>query len=236
MSTILFPNAKRGHVKFDWLESHHSFSFGSWYNPELISFGALRVINDDIIDAGSGFGTHPHNNMEIVTIPLSGSLAHADSTGTKEVIKTGEVQIMSAGTGIEHSEFNASKTEKVTLLQIWVLPKARNIKPRYDQSTFELKPNSWTTIVSPDQSENQILPLWINQDAYFNLARIEKDQTLEYSLNNQTSGMYLFLIEGSITTLSQKLGARDALGVVNQKEIAITAEQDSYVLLMEIPF
>ena len=172
MKTIFHPAAERGHVNFGWLDSHHSFSFGHWHNAEKMHFGALRVLNDDVVNAGAGFGTHPHDNMEIVSIPLSGALAHKDSTGTSEVINTGDVQIMSAGSGLSHSEFNASKTDPVNFLQVWVFPKQRNIKPRYDQKTFNANDrlNKWQAVVSADEKDQAV---WINQDAKFSLATIE---------------------------------------------------------------
>jgi len=177
MQTIFYPAPERGHVNFGWLDSHHSFSFGHWYDPAKVHFGALRVLNDDIVSGGGGFGTHPHDNMEIVSIPLKGSLAHKDSTGTDGIIRTGDVQIMSAGSGIRHSEFNHSKTEPTNFLQIWVFPKQRDIKPRYDQRRFDTKDriNKWQVVVSPDQKENA---LWINQDARFALANLEEGKEI----------------------------------------------------------
>ena len=180
MKAVFHPAAGRGSADFGWLKAKQSFSFGRWYDPEKIHFGALRVLNDDIIQGGQGFGTHPHDNMEIVTIPLHGALAHKDSTGGNGIINAGDVQIMSAGTGVTHSEFNASKTEDAQTLQVWVFPKHQNIKPRYDQRSFSdtRQKNSWQVVVSPDEKDGA---LWINQDAIFAVADVDAGNTLIYT-------------------------------------------------------
>ncbi len=177
----------RGHADHGWLNAHHSFSFANYYNPERIRFGTLRVLNDDIVQPGEGFGTHPHDNMEIVTIPLKGELAHKDNTGNKEVIRPGEVQIMSAGSGLTHSEFNNSKTDEINLLQIWVFPKEKNIKPRYGQKVFkpEDRKNKIKTVVSPKDSD----ALWITQDSYFSLASLDKDKKVSYEIKTKGNGL-----------------------------------------------
>jgi redox-sensitive bicupin YhaK (pirin superfamily) len=233
MEKVIHKAEDRGHANHGWLDAHHSFSFANYYNPERTRFGVLRVLNDDIIQAGEGFGTHPHDNMEIVTIPLSGELAHKDSTGNKEVIRKNEVQIMSAGSGLTHSEFNNSKTDEINLLQLWVFPKERDIKPRYDQKVFEPadRQNKIQTLVSP-KDENA---LWINQDAYFSRADIDKDVEVEYDLNTKKNGVYVFVIEGKIEFDGELLSKRDAVGITEADKIKITAKEKSEVLLIEVP-
>ena len=223
----------RGHADHGWLNAHHSFSFANYYNPERIRFGTLRVLNDDIVQPGEGFGTHPHDNMEIVTIPLRGELAHKDSTGNKEIIRPNEVQIMSAGSGLTHSEFNNSKTEEINLLQIWVFPKEKNIKPRYDQKVFDPadRINKIKTVVSPSDKD----ALWINQDAYFSLSGLDKDKTVNYQMKSKGNGLYVFLIEGKIEIEGETLGRRDAIGLELINEIEIKAVEKSEVLLIEVP-
>lgn len=233
MEKVIHKAEDRGHANHGWLDAHHSFSFANYYNPERTRFGVLRVLNDDIIQAGEGFGTHPHDNMEIVTIPLTGELAHKDSTGNKEVIRKNEVQIMSAGSGLTHSEFNNLKTDEINLLQLWVFPKERNIKPRYDQKVFEPadRQNKIQTLVSP-KDENA---LWINQDAYFSRADIDKDVEVEYDLNTKKNGVYVFVIEGKIEFDGELLSKRDAVGITEADKIKITAKEKSEVLLIEVP-
>jgi len=234
MQTIFYPAPDRGHVNFGWLDSHHSFSFGHWYDPAKVHFGALRVLNDDIVSGGGGFGTHPHDNMEIVSIPLKGSLAHKDSTGTDGIIRTGDVQIMSAGSGIRHSEFNHSKTEPTNFLQIWVFPKQRDIKPRYDQRRFDTKDriNKWQVVVSPDQKENA---LWINQDARFALANLEEGKEISLVPKFKGNGVYVFVIDGEITIDNKKIGKRDAIGISETDGFSIKADKSSEILAIEVP-
>ncbi|MBK8551457.1 MAG: pirin family protein [Ignavibacteria bacterium] len=223
----------RGHADHGWLNAHHSFSFANYYNPERIRFGTLRVLNDDIVQPGEGFGTHPHDNMEIVTIPLKGELAHKDSTGNKEVIRANEVQIMSAGSGLTHSEFNNSKTDEINLLQIWVFPKEKNIKPRYEQKLFkpEDRLNKIKTVVSPDDSD----ALWINQDAYFSLTGLNKEKSVTYEIKRKGNGLYVFLIEGQIEIEGELLSRRDALGLEDLDSVEFKAIEKSEVLLIEVP-
>jgi hypothetical protein len=234
MKTTIHKADSRGLAEHGWLTSRHTFSFAGYHNPERMRFGLLRVLNDDIVQAGEGFGTHPHDNMEIVSIPLSGELAHKDSTGTKEVIKTGDVQIMSAGSGLTHSEFNNSQTEPVNFLQIWVFPKERDIKPRYEQKSFprEERINKIQTVVSPEKSEGS---LWINQDAKFSLASPEKGKSLIYGAANPASGIYVFVIEGNIDAAGEKLGKRDAIGIEEADKVELTANEDSEILIIEVP-
>jgi redox-sensitive bicupin YhaK (pirin superfamily) len=223
----------RGLANHGWLISRHTFSFASYYNPDRVNFGALRVLNDDIVKPGMGFGKHPHDNMEIISIPLSGSLAHKDSTGNEKEIKTGEVQIMSAGSGIEHSEYNYSKTEEVNFLQIWILPKEKNIAPRYEQKDFSeaLKTNQMVTIVSPEKEG----ALWINQNSELSLGQFKKGASITHKLNYTGNGIYAFLINGKMKVNDAVLNKRDAVGFFDLKEINIESLEDSKILLIEIP-
>lgn len=233
MENILYQSHTRGHANHGWLDSYHTFSFAGYFNPERVHFGAIRVFNDDVIVGGTGFGTHPHANMEIVSIPLSGALEHQDSTGRNKIIKTGEVQIMSAGTGIEHSEYNASKEDEVNFLQIWILPDKMNIEPRYDQREFPLEhhKNKLINVVAPDNSR----ALWINQKAWFYLGEIERDNEVEYKINENENGngIYLFVIEGEIEVADQKLQKRDGMGITGLDNLVIRASTDSKLLLIE---
>jgi redox-sensitive bicupin YhaK (pirin superfamily) len=227
----------RGYFDFGWLKTNHSFSFGNYFNPERIHFGALRVLNDDWIAPGMGFGTHPHDNMEIVTIPWLGSLAHKDSMGNVEVIKKGEVQIMSAGTGITHSEFNASNSESAEIFQIWVLPKIRGIKPRYGQKQFpkEGRENSFQLIVSPNGNDaSPTGPVWINQDAYFSLADLKKGTSIQYNKFNSENWIYIFIMSGEMQIGNQNLLRRDGIGLMDNSNSWI-AKDDSEILVIEIP-
>ena len=225
----------RGHANHGWLDSHHTFSFAGYHDPSRVNFGVLRVLNDDNVKGGMGFGQHPHDNMEIISIPLKGSLEHGDNTGGHGIIKSGEVQIMSAGSGIAHSEKNASKTEAVNFLQIWVFPKEKNITPRYDQKEFKSSEriNKLQTVISPEK-EN-ISSLWINQDAWFHLGNLKKGFTIDYALKKNINGVYAFIIEGEVTINGQKLNKRDGLGVWETDKISISADTDTEVLLMEVP-
>ena len=231
--TVYFAK-ERGHVNLGWLDSYHSFSFGHYHEPKKVHFGALRVVNDDNIAGGGGFGTHPHDNMEIVTIPLEGQLAHKDSTGNEGIIRKGDVQIMSAGTGIRHSEYNASTREDAKLLQIWVFPKLKNIKPVYSQKTYDLKDrkNKWQVVVSPDLTEQA---LNINQDARFALVNLDAGKSISYLMKWENSGLYLFVIEGGIQAADQLLSKRDALGVSDTSQIKIESVSDTQLLAIEVP-
>ena len=212
MKTVLHKSNSRGHVNFGWLDSHHTFSFGNYHNPERIQFGALRVLNDDIVSGGAGFGAHPHDNMEIISIPLKGALEHRDNTGGQSIIQAGEVQIMSAGTGITHSEKNASSSEEVNFLQVWVFPKEKNIAPRYDQREFSSvdRKNVFQPVVSPSKGNGS---LWINQDAWFSLGNFKEGSTTDYTLHKKGNGIYLFVIEGSVHVGNLELSRRDGLGI-----------------------
>jgi redox-sensitive bicupin YhaK (pirin superfamily) len=233
-TTVLHKADTRGHADHGWLNAYHSFSFASWYNPDRVQFGTLRVLNDDTIAAGMGFGTHPHDNMEIITIPLEGDLAHKDSMGNESTIKTGDVQVMSAGTGIQHSEFNPNANLQTKLFQIWLFPKTRNVTPRYQQITFDIdqQKNNFAQIVSPNPEDDGV---WIHQDAWFHLADFEEGFSKYYELKKDGNGMYVFVISGSITVDGQELETRDGLGITNFKTINIQATKDAKFLLMEIP-
>ena len=233
MKTILYTADSRGHVNHGWLDAHHSFSFGNYYDASRVHFGMLRVLNDDIVQGGMGFGTHPHDNMEIITIPLTGALEHKDSTGGHGVIKQYDVQVMSAGTGLYHSEFNHSKTDFVNLLQVWIFPKEKNIKPRYDQKTFlpTERENKLQTVVAPDNAE----ALYVHQDTWFSLGKFEAGKTTDYNINKKGNGVYLFVTEGSVTVGEQQLNKRDALGIYDTDTISITATTDAEYLLIDVP-
>jgi redox-sensitive bicupin YhaK (pirin superfamily) len=234
MKTILHKASTRGHANHGWLDSYHTFSFAGYYDPTRIHFGALRVLNDDVVKGAAGFGQHPHDNMEIVSIPLRGALEHGDNTGGHGIIKSGEVQIMSAGSGIAHSEKNASKTDDVNFLQIWVFPKEKNIQPRYDQKLFpaEERANAFQTVVAPDKKDGA---LWINQDAWFSLGKFSKGKNAEYELNKNTNGVYAFIIDGDVTINGQLLNKRDGFGVWETDKLSLTADSDAEVLLIEVP-
>ena len=234
MKTIFYPASERGHVNFGWLDSYHSFSFGNWHDPEKVHFGALRVLNDDMVEGGKGFDTHPHDNMEIVSIPLKGAIAHKDSTGTEGIIYSGDVQIMSAGSGIRHSEYNASHFDPVNFLQIWVFPKQRNIKPRHDQKAFDQsgRKGKWQVVVSPDKTEGGV---WINQDARMALTQLEAGKEISFSPVFSGNGVYLFVLEGAAEVEGKKLGRRDALGVSGTDAFTIKADTRTDLLAIEVP-
>jgi redox-sensitive bicupin YhaK (pirin superfamily) len=233
-NTIIHKANTRGHADHGWLNAYHSFSFASWYNPERVQFGALRVLNDDTIAAGMGFGTHPHDNMEIITIPLEGDLAHKDSMGNTETIKSGDVQVMSAGTGIKHSEFNPNKDQRTKLLQIWVYPNQQNVEPRYQQITLnpEDRKNKLQQILSPNADDSGV---WINQDAWFHLGKFDKGVSTTYNFKKEGNGVYAFILSGTITINGQELETRDGFGIWNTNSLEIKATSDAEFLLMEIP-
>jgi quercetin 2,3-dioxygenase len=234
MKTVIHRSEDRGAADHGWLKARHSFSFGSYYNPAKTHFGTLRVLNDDSIAAGKGFGSHPHENMEIVTIPLEGDLAHQDNMGNKSVIRKNDVQIMSAGSGVVHSEFNNSKSEYVKLLQIWVFPKIEDVKPRYEQKTYkpEDRKNKFQVVVSPDTNDGGV---WINQDAYFSLGDFEKGRDVSYKIRKQGNGIYIFILEGSAEINGEKLNRRDAIGISNIEKMDIKFNENTELLIIEIP-
>lgn len=234
MKTVIHRSNTRGHANHGWLDTNHTFSFAHYYDPARVHFGALRVLNDDFVDGGMGFGTHPHDNMEIISIPLQGDLEHRDSMGNTAVIRQNDVQIMSAGTGIQHSEYNKNKDSKVNFLQIWVFPKVRNITPHYDQKNFDPKnrENKLQLIVSPQKESEGV---WINQDAWFYLGNLKKGFQADHSLNQKGNGVYAFVIEGDVTINEQKLNKRDGMGIWDVDTLSITADSDAELLLMEVP-
>ncbi len=234
MKKIVHLANERGFADHGWLKAAHSFSFAQYYDPAKVHFGLLRVLNDDIVAPGMGFGMHGHDNMEIVTIPLEGMLAHKDSLGSEGTITAGEVQIMSAGSGIRHSEFNGSASEAVNLLQIWVFPKERNIEPRYDQKRFDtdLAQNRFQILVSPAEEEGA---LWINQNAVFAKGFFKSGGTYSYQVKHPGNGAYVFVIEGSIDLDSQLLARRDAVGVYDADRFDFEVKEDALVLVIEVP-
>ena len=236
MKTKLFEANSRGNADHGWLKANFSFSFGNYYNPERVQFGMLRVLNDDIIAGGMGFGTHPHANMEIITIPLEGGLKHRDSMGNEGVIRFGEVQVMSAGTGIKHSEMNASQNETAKTLQLWVFPDEEDVIPRYDQKSFDIENqiNTFVNIVSP-KDKNDGNALWVYQQTFFSLGIFEKGTTIIYKVNIPENGVYLFLIEGEIEVDNQILRTRDAMGIIDFEQFEIKINSKSKILLIEVP-
>jgi quercetin 2,3-dioxygenase len=235
MATVLHKSNTRGHANHGWLDSWHTFSFGSYHDPSRIHFGALRVLNDDTVAPGMGFGKHPHDNMEIISIPLEGDLEHGDSMGNTTVIRQGDVQAMSAGTGIVHSEKNKNNDKQVRFLQIWVVPKLKNVSPRYDQKTFsaDQKKNKLQTVVSPLGSDEDSVK--IHQDAWFSLGNLNKGTSLTYQLKKEGNGVYAFLLEGEIIINEIVLNRRDGLGITESEQLKIYANTDSQLLLMEVP-
>jgi hypothetical protein len=233
--TILHKAETRGDANHGWLHSRHTFSFADYYDPKRMHFGALRVLNDDRVEAGMGFGTHPHENMEIVSIPLEGDLEHKDSMGNVSVIKSGDVQVMSAGTGITHSEYNKNKDRVVKFLQIWVIPNKNNVKPRYDQITLinSDRHNTLQQILSPNADDAGV---WIYQDAWFHLGQFDKGVSTSYTIKKKGNGVYAFIIKGDVSIEGNNLNERDGLGIWDTNNISIKANsQDAEVLLMEVP-
>jgi len=233
MKTILHKAETRGHANHGWLDSHHTFSFADYYDPQRVHFGALRVLNDDRVAAGKGFGQHPHDNMEIVSIPLFGDLEHKDSMGNVAVIRKGEIQVMSAGTGIFHSEYNRNADKETQFLQIWVIPNKRNVTPRYDQISITdiAKEDELYQILSPSPDDQGV---WIHQQAWFHLGDLSEGWTGSYKLKGEDTGVYFFVLEGEVTVAGQKLNKRDGFGVSETTEIDITANSEAQLLIMEV--
>ena len=234
MKTILFKATDRGSADYGWLKPNYYFSFAQYHDTAKVHFGLLRVLNDDFIGGGGAFPTHPHDNMEIITIPFTGALKHKDSTGGEGIIQAGDIQIMSAGTGVQHSEANASATEPVTLFQVWIFPKERNIKPRYDQKTFDVneRTNTWQTIVSPLETDNA---LWINQDAKFSLTNLDAGKEITYTNGFKNNGVFLVVINGTVEVNGQQLNKRDALGISESESFTITCAANAELLAIEVP-
>ncbi len=231
---IIHKADTRGNANFGWLNSYHTFSFGHYFEPSRTHFGALRVLNDDTVAAGMGFGTHPHDNMEIISIPLEGDLEHQDSMGNKTVIKNGDIQVMSAGTGVSHSEYNKNKDKLVKFLQIWVFPNKRNVTPRYDQITLHEtdRRNKFQQILSPNANDEGV---WIHQDAWFHLGKFDQGLSSTYKLKKEGNGIYAFIIDGEVNINGEQLAKRDGMGLVETSELTITANTKAEILLMEVP-
>ncbi len=235
MKTVYHPSDSRGHANHGWLNSYHTFSFAGYYHPERMNFGVLRVLNDDTVAGGQGFGTHPHDNMEIVSIPLEGDLEHKDSMGTQAVIKQGDIQVMSAGTGIRHSEYNANADREVKFLQIWIFPNKRNVEPRYDQLTLNLgdRRNKLQQVLSPNADDDGV---WIHQNAWFHMARMDQGTQLQYQLRDpENNGVYAFVLEGDLGLAGHELHRRDGLGILEASSFELQARTEAEVLLMEVP-
>jgi redox-sensitive bicupin YhaK (pirin superfamily) len=233
--TILHKAETRGHANHGWLESFHTFSFANYYNPERMHFGVLRVLNDDRVNPGMGFGTHPHNNMEIISIPLEGDLEHKDSMGNVATIKHGDIQVMSAGTGIQHSEYNRNQNQLVKFLQIWIFPNKKNVTPRYDQITLNIaeRHNKLQQIISPNPDDEGV---WIHQDAWFHLGTFDANIQTEYQFKKAGNGVYAFVLKGNFIIEGQELSNRDGYGIWDTNTITIeSGSEDSEILLMEVP-
>lgn len=233
VNTIVRAN-ERGSADHGWLNAKHTFSFAGYYNPERVHFGMLRVFNDDIVAPGMGFGMHPHDNMEIVTIPIQGELEHKDSEGHHGVITQGEVQVMSAGSGLYHSEFNHSKEKEVNLMQIWVFPRERDIQPRYDQKAFDAegRKNKFQIVASPEKDNGS---LWLNQYVYFNLGDFDKDTTAKYERKLKNNGLWIFVIEGEAEVNGEKLERRDSMGITDVDSAEFKFTKDSKILIIDVP-
>lgn len=234
MKTVLHKANTRGHANHGWLDTNHTFSFANYYNPERMHFGVLRVLNDDTVAPGRGFNTHPHDNMEIISIPLEGDLEHKDSMGNVAVIRNGDVQVMSAGTGIYHSEYNKNADKQVRFLQIWMFPNMRNVQPRYDQISLREQnmKNRLVQILSPDPHDDGV---WVHQGSWFHMGELDKGFKTTYQLKDPHNGVYAFVIEGDVTIEGQELNRRDGFGVWDTDKIAIQADSNSKLLLMEVP-
>ncbi|MEL7249067.1 MAG: pirin family protein [Bacteroidota bacterium] len=234
MKTVLHKAGTRGHANHGWLDSHHTFSFANYYNPDRVHFGVLRVLNDDVVAPGRGFGRHPHDNMEIISIPLAGALEHEDSMSNKAVIKTGDVQVMSAGTGVFHSEYNESKSEEVRFLQIWMFPRQKGVEPRYDQITLKNKDvkNEFRQVLSPNVEDDGV---WVHQDAWFHMGELEGGFKGTYQPKKSGNGVYAFVIEGEVNIAGQDLNKRDGFGIWDTDGFEITASKNAKVLLMDVP-
>jgi len=235
MKKVLHKADTRGHADHGWLDSYHTFSFAHYHDPQRMHFGALRVLNDDTVAGGMGFGAHPHDNMEIISIPTSGDLEHQDNMGNVQVIRSGDIQVMSAGTGVQHSEKNKNQSTPVKFFQIWVFPDKKNVEPRYDQKYFSDadKLNKLQTVVSPIGTNDE--GVQIHQSAWFSLGKLEKGFSTTYSLNKKENGVYVFVIEGDVSVNGEKLNRRDGMGITESEELEIKADSDAEILLMEVP-
>ena len=233
MKKVIDRASSRGYFNHAWLKTHHTFSFANYYNPERIHFGALRVLNDDSVDPSMGFDTHPHKNMEVISIPLKGYLRHGDSVQNTKTITPGDIQVMSTGSGIYHSEYNDSKEKQLEFLQIWVFPRIENTKPEYNNFDIRplLKPNELSLIISP----NGKTPASIKQDAWFSMGDFDTERTIEYCMHQEGNGAYLFVIEGEISVADEHLAKRDGIGIWDTKSFSIRATKGTKLLVMEVP-
>jgi quercetin 2,3-dioxygenase len=232
MPTTVYKARDRGHFDFGWLNTHHIFSFGQYYDPTKMHFGVLRVFNDDVVAPGAGFGTHPHENMEIISIPLSGAIMHRDSMGTEQALTPGEVQVMSAGTGITHSEYNGSDNEELHFLQIWIYPNERDVEPRYDQKHIDLVDNGIASAVGPQGGS---APLWIHQNAWIDIATLSAGATVSIEPKVQDHGVFIFMIHGTARVSGMEITDRDAIGVDGEKTIDLTSLTDSKAVVLHVP-
>ena len=233
-TTILHKANTRGHANHGWLNSYHTFSFGSYYDPARSHFGVLRVLNDDTVAAGMGFGKHPHDNMEIISIPTSGDLKHKDSMGNETIIKQGDIQVMSAGTGIAHSEMNANQDKEVRFFQIWLFPNKKNVQPRYGQHTIDVTKmyNNLLQVLSPNENEEGV---WIHQEAWFSMGELDENYETTYQVKRAGNGVYAFVIEGDVTINGEQLNRRDGLGIKDTDTITVKANSKVKLLLMDVP-
>ncbi|MBK9257199.1 MAG: pirin family protein [Saprospiraceae bacterium] len=233
-NAVLHKSETRGHADHGWLNSYHTFSFANYHDPKRMNFGVLRVLNDDTVAAGRGFATHAHDNMEIISIPLEGDLEHKDSMGNSTIIRKGDIQVMSAGTGVHHSEYNKNHDKPVKFLQIWMFPNKKNVTPRYDQISLNEQDriNTFQQVISPNPDDSGV---WIHQDAWFHLGKLDKGIELNYSLKNKSNGLYIFVINGDVTINDISLNKRDGLGLWNIDEVSFKADSETEVLLMEVP-
>lgn len=234
MKTVVHKSDTRGNANHGWLHSRHTFSFAGYYDPQRMNFGVLRVLNDDIVAGGMGFGAHPHDNMEIISIPLEGDLEHKDSMGNKTVIRNGDIQVMSAGTGITHSEYNKNADKEVKFLQIWMFPNKGNVEPRYDQITLNLEDrhNKLQQILSPNPEDEGV---WVHQNAWFHLGKLDEGFSTEYQIKGAGNGVYAFILNGDISINDQKLNSRDGFGIWETDKFIISANSNAEILLMEVP-
>ncbi|MBX2816669.1 MAG: pirin family protein [Saprospiraceae bacterium] len=233
MESVMHRANSRGHVNHGWLDSHHTFSFANYYHPERMNFGVLRVLNDDIVQGGKGFGRHPHKNMEIISIPLHGDLEHKDSMGNSTVIKQGDVQVMSAGSGVFHSEYNKNEHKEVRFLQIWMHPNKQNVQPRYDQITLKHNSkNRLQQILSPSPSDEGV---WAHQNAWFYIGDLQEGFSVSYKVQDRKNGVYAFVLEGDLSIQGHALSRRDGLGIWDIEDVSIEATKDAKLLLMDVP-
>jgi len=232
MKSVYHPANSRGFADHGWLKSFHTFSFSGYHDPERMHFGLLRVLNDDLVAPGRGFGRHPHSDMEIISIPLEGELVHQDSLGNKSIIRRGDIQVMSAGTGVEHSEFNNSGTEPVQFLQIWIFPHSKGLQPRYDQQRIPEVPNTLAQVLSPSPDDQGV---WINQQAWFWMGSFDRETSINHSMQNGGNGLYAFVLEGQVRIGDQLLQKRDGLGIWETDAITLDAQAGCRIVLMEVP-